>query len=226
MGGIRYHGGCDSHPPFSPDFFSTLYGPVKLERSVRAWRRKGHPRFAPPPLPNQSRRSKPSDLDVCPTLNHSLIGFVTQPINRSLLDFEPKPRNCRGDFEAKITKSELPILRPKPENRRPWFRGSTKKLALLDSICTVQTAHDVTRPSDPLSTGHVLDHLWSSAPYLLLLSRYSSLSTMSHLSPVHHETNNRDSPHETRIKVKLPKCLGFEFKLQHVNDSSHIKPRY
>jgi hypothetical protein len=173
-----------------------------------------------------SRRSKPSDLDVCPALNHSLIGFVAQPINRSLLDFEFKPRNCRGDFEAKITKSELPILRPKPENRRPWFWCSTKKPALLDSICTVQTTHDVTRPSDPLSTGPVLNHLWSSALYLLLLSRYSSLSAMSHLSPAHHETNNRDSPHETRIKVKLLKCLGLKFKPQHFNDSSHIKPRY
>jgi hypothetical protein len=29
-----------------------------------------------------------------------------------------------------------------------------------------------------------------------------------------------------RIKVKLPKCPGFEFKPRHINDSSHIKPRY
>jgi hypothetical protein len=33
----------------------------------------------------------------------------------------PKPRNHRGDFEAQITKSELLVLRPKLENRRPWF---------------------------------------------------------------------------------------------------------
>jgi hypothetical protein len=39
-----------------------------------------------------------------------------------------KPRNCRGDFEAQITKPELPILRPKLENPPPpWFWGSTKK---------------------------------------------------------------------------------------------------
>jgi hypothetical protein len=40
----------------------------------------------------------------------------------------PKPRNCRGDFEAQITKSELPVLRPEPGNPPPpWFSGSTKK---------------------------------------------------------------------------------------------------
>jgi hypothetical protein len=44
------------------------------------------------------------------------------------LVLRPKPRNCRGDFEAQITKPELPILRPKPGNPPPpWFWGSTKK---------------------------------------------------------------------------------------------------
>jgi hypothetical protein len=39
-----------------------------------------------------------------------------------------KLRNPRGDFEAQITKPELPVLRPKPENPPPpWFWGSTKK---------------------------------------------------------------------------------------------------
>jgi hypothetical protein len=38
------------------------------------------------------------------------------------------PRNHRGNFEAQITKPELPILTPKPENPPPpWFWGSTKK---------------------------------------------------------------------------------------------------
>jgi hypothetical protein len=41
----------------------------------------------------------------------------------------PKPRNCRGDFEAQITKPELPVLRHNLGNPpRPWFWGSTKKL--------------------------------------------------------------------------------------------------
>jgi hypothetical protein len=39
-----------------------------------------------------------------------------------------KTKNCHGDFDAQITKSELPILRPKPGNPPPpWFWGSTKK---------------------------------------------------------------------------------------------------
>jgi hypothetical protein len=40
----------------------------------------------------------------------------------------PKLRNHRGDFEAQITKAELPVLRPKSENPPPpWFWGSTKE---------------------------------------------------------------------------------------------------
>jgi hypothetical protein len=44
------------------------------------------------------------------------------------LVLRPKPRNRYGDFDAQITKPELQILRPKPENPLPpWFWGSTKK---------------------------------------------------------------------------------------------------
>jgi hypothetical protein len=43
---------------------------------------------------------------------------------------------------------------------------------------------------------------------------------MSHLPPTHHETSKLDSPNETEIMVKLPKCLGFKFKPRQVNDSS------
>jgi hypothetical protein len=43
----------------------------------------------------------------------------------------PKSRNRHGDFEAQITKLELPILMPKPGNPPPpWFLGSTKKLTI------------------------------------------------------------------------------------------------
>jgi hypothetical protein len=39
-----------------------------------------------------------------------------------------KPRNHRDDFDAQITKPELPILRHKLGNPPlPWFWGSTKK---------------------------------------------------------------------------------------------------
>jgi hypothetical protein len=44
------------------------------------------------------------------------------------LVLRPKLWNHRGDFDAQITKSKLPVLRPKPENPQPpWFWGSTKK---------------------------------------------------------------------------------------------------
>jgi hypothetical protein len=39
-----------------------------------------------------------------------------------------KPRNHHAIFAAQITKPELTVLRPKPENPPPpWFWGSTKK---------------------------------------------------------------------------------------------------
>jgi hypothetical protein len=34
------------------------------------------------------------------------------------LVLRPKPKNRRGDFEAQITKPDLPILRPKSPNPR------------------------------------------------------------------------------------------------------------
>jgi hypothetical protein len=44
------------------------------------------------------------------------------------LVLRPKPRNCRGNFETQITKPELLVSRPKPENPQPpWSWGSTKK---------------------------------------------------------------------------------------------------
>jgi hypothetical protein len=88
----------------------------------------------------------------------------------------------------------------------------------------------------PPSTWFMLDHPWSFAPSQLLLPRSSSLPTMSHLSPTQHETSYRDSSHETKILttrflsigwiVLDLNCPEFKFKPQHVNDSTHIKPRY
>jgi hypothetical protein len=44
------------------------------------------------------------------------------------LVLRPKPRNRHCDFDAQITKPELPILRHNPGNPPPpWFWGSTKK---------------------------------------------------------------------------------------------------
>jgi hypothetical protein len=47
---------------------------------------------------------------------------------KACLVLKPKLRNRRGDFDAQITKSELPVLRSKPGNPPPpWFWVSTKK---------------------------------------------------------------------------------------------------
>jgi hypothetical protein len=44
------------------------------------------------------------------------------------LVLRPKTRNHRDNFEAQITKQELPVLRHKLKNPLPpWFWGSTKK---------------------------------------------------------------------------------------------------
>jgi hypothetical protein len=69
---------------------------------------------------------------------------VAQLTNRSPLGFEPKPRNCCGDFEDQITKPELPVLRSKLENHSPhWFWGSTKK----------PTASFEAKPGETVATG-------------------------------------------------------------------------
>jgi hypothetical protein len=80
--------------------------------------------------------------------------------------------------------------------------------------------HPTSRP-----LGHrvpdLCDHPWSSAPGLLLLSRSSSLYAMPHLPPADHETSNRDSPNETKVKRKMKLNYSeFEFKPRQVNDSS------
>jgi hypothetical protein len=72
----------------------------------------------------------------------------------------------------------------------------------------------------PLSTRPMSDHPWSSASGLLLLPRSSSLLSMPHLPPAHHEASKHDSPHETRIKVKQQKLSRFKFKPRQVNYSS------
>jgi hypothetical protein len=72
----------------------------------------------------------------------------------------------------------------------------------------------------PPSIRPVPDHPGSSAPGLILLPWSLSLSVMPYLSHAHHETNQHDSPHDTKIKVKQPKCLKFKFKPCQVNDSS------
>jgi hypothetical protein len=39
------------------------------------------------------------------------------------LDFGVQTKNCRGDFEAQITKPSTLVLRPKPRNCRSGFEA-------------------------------------------------------------------------------------------------------
>jgi hypothetical protein len=78
----------------------------------------------------------------------------------------------------------------------------------------------------PPSTRPVLDHPQSSALSLLLLLQSLLLLSMPHLSPTHHETITRISPHKTDSRVEPPKFSEFKFKPRQVNYSSQIKSRY
>jgi hypothetical protein len=50
---------------------------------------------------------------------------MVQPTNQSLYGFEAQTKNRRGDFDAQITKPDIPILRPKSENLNQQFYDQT-----------------------------------------------------------------------------------------------------
>jgi hypothetical protein len=126
------------------------------------------------------------------------------------LVLRPKPRNRRGDFEAQITKPELPVLRPKPENPCTTLvlrlNQETRAPNLHVPGADRTRRHPTSRPS-----GHrvpdLCDHPRSSATGLLLLPRSSSLHAMPHLLPAHHETSKRNSLNEAKVKEKQNKTI-------------------
>jgi hypothetical protein len=154
------------------------------------------------------------------------------------LVLRPKPRNYCDDFVGQITKLQLPVLRLIPRNPSEQFWGQTTRTVATSFEAKLRETVDLgfwaeprnTCSSSPYAwcrphtmspdlsiirqphTQPVLDHPRSSAPSLLLLSRSSSLPTMPHLSPTHHETRKRVSPHETDSRVEPPKFPGFKFK--------------
>jgi hypothetical protein len=164
----------------------------------------------------------------------------------------PKPRNCHSDFVGQITKPQLLVLRPKSGSPSEWFWGQTTRTVAIgfdvklgetvnlgfeakprnsrsSSSCarcrsyTMSPNLSIVRPP---STWPVLDHVRSSAPSLLLLPQFSSLSAMPHLSLTHHGTSTRVSPYKIDCRVGPLKFLGFKFKPKQVNYSSQIKPSY
>jgi hypothetical protein len=65
-----------------------------------------------------------------------------------------------------------------------------------------RTRHHPTSRSSGHRVPNMCDHPRSSTLGLQLLPWSSSLSVMPHLPRAHHEISKRDSPHDTKIKVK------------------------
>jgi hypothetical protein len=148
-----------------------------------------------------SRRSKPPDLDVCPVPSSLYWFYGATDKTVTCLVLRLKLRNRCDDFKSQITKSELTVLRPKPENSRPWFWGSTKKLTLLLSMCTVQTAHDIICPPDHSAIEYPT-YTW---PSLVLctssLTRATILVAVRHIAPATCTSQDKQMWFSTRNKV-------------------------
>jgi hypothetical protein len=91
-------------------------------------------------------------------------GFEVKPLTNRTSGFEAKPlANRSSGFEVK------PLT-----NHRPWFWGQTKKPALLVSSCTVQIAHNITRPPDRPAIEYLI-YAWLS---LILYTRSPTPATI------------------------------------------------
>jgi hypothetical protein len=147
----------------------------------------------------------------------------------------PKPRNSKPlVLRLNQRKPSPPVLRPNQRKPSDWFLGQTTHkpstfiLRLNQETCAprlhVHGANRTQRHPTSRSPGHrvlnLCDDPRSSTWGLLLLLWSLSLHDMPHLPPAHHGTSKHNSPNEIEIKVKLPKCLGFEFKPRQVNNSS------
>jgi hypothetical protein len=172
-----------------------------------------------------SRWSKSLDLDVCPmpsTSSHRFCGTTDKPWptwfwgpkqetivvilrpktpNRSLRFWVPNRETVDIVFEAISRNPNPPVLRPnreKPSTLVLLPNQETSAPRLLVHGADYTQRHPTSR-----SSGHrVLDHPLSSTPGILLLPRSSSLLTMPHLSPAHHETSKCDSPHKIDSRVE------------------------
>jgi hypothetical protein len=158
------------------------------------------------------------------------VGFEAKPLETVASGFEAKlSETVATGFETKPMKTVRVVLRPNhwqtvaigfkaqtDEKSSEWFWGQiTHKPSTLVLRLNQETRapsphvlgadrtrrYLISRPPDH-QVPDLCDHLWSSAPGLLLLSWFSSLHVMPHLPPAHHKTSKRDSPRETKIKEK------------------------
>jgi hypothetical protein len=163
-----------------------------------------------------SRWSKPPDVDACP---HTV--FIRPSVLRH------KPTNLRPlSFEVQTKKLWWWFRGTNHQTIATGFEAKPRNMCFLSPPCVRCGSHKASLDLPivrPPSTGLVPDHPQSSAPSLLLLPRSSSLPTISHLPPTHHETSKHDSTHRiTQYGLVQPKCAEFKFKLEQVNYSSHI----
>jgi hypothetical protein len=145
-------------------------------------------------------------------------GFEAKPLETVSADFGAKPQETIATgFEAKLVKTVWVVLSPNhSQTVAIGFEAQTDEkpltlvLMLNQEIRTPRLhVHGVDRTRRHLtsrSPGHrvpdLCDRPRSSVPGLLLLPRSSSLHTLPHLPPAHHETSKCDSPNETKIKEK------------------------
>jgi hypothetical protein len=124
-------------------------------------------------------------------------------------------------LRSKQEKPSPPVLRSNREKPSQWFgvQSIAKRETLVLRLNQETHAphllmhgvdHTQRHPTSQ-SSGHrvsnLCDYPRSSAPGLLHLSRYSSLPTMPHLPPAHHEASKRNSPHEPKYKSKTTKIF-------------------
>jgi hypothetical protein len=124
---------------------------------------------------------------VAQPTNHSSLGFEAQTKKLSRRFFVPNHQTAATGFEAQTGKPIDLGFVAEPRNPRS---------ASPCAQCRPHTASPDISIVQPPSTRHVLDHVQSSTPSLLLLPRSSSLPAMSHLSPTHPKTSKCDSPYE------------------------------
>jgi hypothetical protein len=139
------------------------------------------------------------------------------------LVLRPKPRNCRGDFEAQITKPELPVLRPKPGNppppgfvaqpRNPRSKSPCARCRSHTALPDLSTAWPPsTRPVRP---SPVLCTRSPTPATVLVAARHASPATCTP-----RDKQTRFSERNKGKRKTKQNYLGFEFKPRQVNDSS------
>jgi hypothetical protein len=161
--------------------------------------------------------------------------FEAKPEKTITTDFKAKPekivtvvlrpnhwQTIATGFEAKPEKTVSVVLRPNHWQTVDLDFEAQPKPALHVSTCTVQTAHGVTRPLDRPATEYptcvtIPDPL-HQVSYSFHDPRHCTSCRTCHLHTMRQA--NAILQMKQRIRVKLPKYPGFEFKPWQVNDSS------